>query len=77
MARLSARQLWLSLLAVILFAPVFVASGWPGLRPAWLADRIAGFPISMILILGLIAVFVALACWLAGGTFGAADGDDQ
>jgi hypothetical protein len=72
-ARLTLRQVLLSLLVIALFAPVYLSSGWAGLRPAWLPDRVAGVPLSTWLVLGLIAVFVALVCLFSRGAFGAAD----
>ena len=73
MAKLSASQIWLSVLVAALFAPVYLSSGSAYFRPAWFTQRFHGVPLSVWLVLGLIAIFVVLVCLFAGAAFGAAE----
>jgi hypothetical protein len=73
MAKLTGRQIWLSVLVFVLFTPVVLASGSAAFRPAWYPDRVAGLPLSVWLVVVLIAVFVALVTVFAWAAFGGAE----
>ena len=75
MTRVTGRQVWLSILATALFAPVVLASALPPLRPPWLAVRVAGLPVSSWLVLGLIVLFVAMVLALAASPAGGEEAD--
>ena len=77
MARVTSRQVWLSVLVILLFAPVVLASGSPSFRPAWYPTRAFGIPLSVWLVVGLIVVFVCLVALFARAAFGAAVPDEE
>lgn len=78
MPKVRSKQLWLSLLVVALFAPVFLSTGSAALRPAWLDQAVAGVPVFSLLVLGLLVLFVVLVWAFSGMAFGdAEDGSDQ
>ncbi len=58
MPKVQSRQVWLSLLVVALFAPVFLSTGSAALRPQWLDRALAGVPVfSLLAVLGLLVLF--------------------
>jgi hypothetical protein len=71
MAKLTARQLILSLLLFVLFSPVFLPIGMPELRPAWFVSTIGGVAVYPLIVASLIVVFVILAWIFSRGAFGA------
>ena len=77
MARLSGRQVWLSVLVILLFAPVVLASGSASFRPAWYPMRVLGIPLSVWLVVGLIVIFVGLVALFARAALGAAGPDED
>lgn len=58
-----AREIMLSLLLLLLFAPVVLAVGSAVFRPDWLLLKFAGVPLSVIWILVSILTFIGLT-WL-------------
>lgn len=70
MAKLTGRQIWLSILVMLLFAPVVLASGSADFRPAWYPERVAGLPLSVWIVVVLIVVFVGLVTLFARAAFG-------
>jgi hypothetical protein len=77
MAKLTGRQIWLSILVVLLFSPVVLASGSAAFRPAWYPDRLAGVPLSVWLVVVLILVFVGLVALFARAAFGEPTSQDK
>jgi|GEM_PF-5187213 len=71
MARLTGRQVALSLLLFVLFSPVFVPIGVPELRPAWFVSRVGGVPVYPLIVASLIVLFVGLAWVFSRQAFGA------
>ena len=76
MARLNGRLIWLSLLVMVLFSPVVLASGSAAFRPGLYLARVGGVPLSVWLVVVLIAVFVGLVALFAHMAAGAAAADD-
>jgi polyferredoxin len=70
MPKLRARQVWLSLLVIALFAPIYLPTGSAAFRPAWLSHFAAGMPISVWMVLGLIVLYVALTWLFSRSAFG-------
>ena len=77
MAKLTARQVLLSLLLFVLFSPVFLPIGLPELRPAWFVSTIAGVAVYPLIVAALIVVFVVLAWIFSRGAFGASASSDE
>lgn len=77
MARVTGRQIWLTILVMVLFSPVVLASGSASFRPGWFVARLLGAPLSVWLVVALIAVFVALVAAFAKAAFGQAEPTDQ
>ncbi len=50
-----------ALVAIILCALPALFAGIPGLQPAWFSDRLAGVPLSVVVMAALMLVFVILA----------------
>jgi len=71
MAKLTARQVLLSLLLFVLFSPVFLPIGLPELRPAWFVSTVGGVAVYPLIVAVLIVVFVVLAWIFSRGAFGA------
>lgn len=69
MSKLSLRQVLLSLLVVVLFSPVVLATGSAAFRPALYSATFAGLPAFSLLVIGLLAVFMILVCILAASVF--------
>ena len=67
MPRITARQVWITVLMLALFAPIPLSSGSPAFRPAWFAARFGPLPVSVWLVLGLMAVFV-LMVWIVSAS---------
>ena len=65
MTKVTRRQIWLTILATALFAPVVLASAWPALRPSWLVTRVGGAPLGAVLVVALIIIFAAMVVALA------------
>ena len=70
MPRLSRRQVAFAILVLLLFAPVYLCVGSAAFRPDWLAERVAGVPLSMLLVVVLMVVFVGLTWAFSGEAFG-------
>ncbi len=77
MAKLTGRQVLLSLMLFVFFAPVFLPIGAPELRPAWFVALIGGVPFYPLMVVGLIVLFVILAYVFSRQAFGASSSDKE
>jgi len=65
----SAVQIALSILLLILFAPVVLAVGSADFRPAWLLHLLGGVPLSTLWVLGSIILFIGLTWFFSRMAF--------
>lgn len=73
MPKVTARQVWISVAMLVLFAPVFLSSGSAAFRPAWFTSRLGPLPVSVWMVLGLIAIFVLMVWIVSASAFKGAD----
>lgn len=64
------REIVLSLLLLLLFAPVVLAVGSALFRPDWLLLKVAGVPLSVIWVLASILTFIGLTWLFAASILG-------
>ena len=69
MPRVTARQVWITVVVAALAAPVYLSSGSAAFRPAWFADRFAGLPASVWLLLALIAILLVAVRVISAAVF--------
>ena len=50
-----------ALVVIVLCALPGLFAGWPGLAPGWFAGELGGVPLSVVAMVGSMAVFVVLA----------------
>lgn len=72
-----AREIVLSLLLLLLFAPVVLAVGSAAFRPDWLLLKIAGVPLSVLWVLASILTFIGLTWLFAASIFSQAEGEPE
>ena len=77
MPKVTARQVGISILLLVLFAPIFLSSGSAAFRPAWFTDRIGPLPVSVWMVLGLMVVFVAMVWIVSASAFRHGDDADE
>lgn len=75
MWKLPARQMWLCILVMALFAPVFLSIGSPRFRPSWLSATIGWIPVTVLGTLVLMSVFVCLTWIFSKVAFDTTDDD--
>ncbi len=63
-----------ALLVLFLFAPVYLCVGYEGFRPDWLTTRVGVVPASVLVVVGLMAVFIGLTWVFSGQAFGEDEG---
>jgi hypothetical protein len=76
MSKLSLRQVLLSVLVVLLFSPVVLATGSAGFRPALYSATLGGLPAFSLLVIGLLLLFMVLVCILAASVFAGSGKED-
>jgi hypothetical protein len=77
MARLGLKQILGSLLVVILFAPIVLATGSPAFRWAVYGAELAGVPLFPLLVVALLLVLMVLVWIFSGAAFSDSEGGDQ
>jgi uncharacterized membrane protein (DUF485 family) len=77
MAKVTALQIGLSILLLVLFAPVFLSSGSAAFRPAWLGTRLGPLPTDIWIVLGLMVLFVLMVWIVSVLAFRRADDSDE
>jgi hypothetical protein len=74
MPRVTARQIWITVLMAVVVAPVFLSAGSAAFRPAWLTARLAVLPVSAWITLAVIAVALVMVRIISAAVF--AQGND-
>jgi hypothetical protein len=69
MPKVTARQIWITVVMTLVAAPAALPAGSAAFRPAWFADRALGIPISAWILLLMVLAYLALLRIISAAVF--------